>query len=539
MRRSGVPGAYVLLLAVAYYLAARLGLGFRFHNSQIGVVWPATGLWIAALLLTPRSRWWIVMLTAAAAHAAAVGSSIPVWRLLWQIGGNTIFAGATALALQRVAGTLHFSSARQVSTFIAIAFLMPAFFSLTTPAFVRAVLNLESGGGTRAAALRTTLSNGTGILLVVPVVILWARAGFREVTKLPARRLFEAAGVMSALLLLGTFAFGAGPEIARVPSLLLWIFPPLLWAAVRFGPIGASTSLFCVAALSVWGTARQLGPFVLTANADQILGLQVFWIVLCPPVLLLAAAIRERERVETLLQEQRSQLAHVTRLTTIGELAGTFAHELSQPLASIRANASAGVNLLGRPQIDRQELCDILNDIVQQDKQASHVIDRLRLFLKGGAPRFESVSVDAIVRDALALGRGAIETSGVDVDLHVAAPLPRVRGDRVQLLQVMLNLLVNGCDAMNGMPASRRQLRIRIAQADAHHVEVLVSDCGGGLPDGPADRVFEPFFTTKHDGLGLGLAISRSIATAHGGRLWAENAAQGGAAFHLLLPADQ
>src|SRR5262249_6500930 len=253
---------------------------------------------------------------AAAAHAAAVGHSIPLWRLLWQILGNAAFAGATAVVIERTARPLHFDSARQVLTYIAIAFGMPAMFSFTTPAFVRAFLGLEPSAGAGAAFLRTTLSNATAMLLVVPVVLLWADAGLRELMTLPARRRSEAAGVLICLLGLGVVAFGAGPEIGRLPSLLLWIFPPLLWAAVRFGPIGASTSLVCVAALSVWGTARQLGPFVLHANVDQILALQLFWIVLCPPVMLLAAAIREREQVETLLQDQRSQLAHVTRLTT-------------------------------------------------------------------------------------------------------------------------------------------------------------------------------------------------------------------------------
>lgn len=533
------PGAYLLIFAVAYAFAARLGLSLRFQNSQIGVVWPPNALWVSALLLTTRSRWWIVMTAAALAHAAAVGGSIPVWRLLWQIAGNAAFAAATAGVLLRFGDPpLHFGTRRQVLLLFAAALLMPAVFAFTTPAFVRSLLNLERAAGAGETLLRTTLSNGTAMLIVVPVVLLWVPSGLRELMRMPERRLAEAAVVMTVLLALSAVAFGAGPEVARLPTLLLWIFPPLLWAAVRFGPIGASTSLLCVSALSLWGAARQLGPFVLSGNVDTVLALQVFWIVLCPPVMLLAATIRERERLEALLHDQRSQLAHVTRLTTVGEIAGTLAHELSQPLTSIKTNALAGVHLLDRPQVDRHELRAILGDIVQQDDQLAGVIDRLRLFLRGDAPRFEAVPIEPIVRDALAVARSMLHTSNVDVQVQAAALLPAVLGDRVQILQVVLNLVVNACEAMSDTPASHRRLYVRLERPSAACVDVLVTDSGNGLPDGGADRVFEPFYTTKRDGLGLGLAISRSIASAHGGELWADSDPRGGTTFHLRLPAE-
>jgi C4-dicarboxylate-specific signal transduction histidine kinase len=181
---------------------------------------------------------------------------------------------------------------------------------------------------------------------------------------------------------------------------------------------------------------------------------------------------------------------------------------------------------------------EILHDIVQQDQQAASVISHLQLFLKEGEPQYEAIGVESVVRDALALGRSTIDIAGVEVQPQFSAALPRVRGDAVQLLQVVLNLIVNACEAMSDAPASDRQLRLHVTQAGRHNVELKVADSGVGLPNGKTDRVFDPFFTTKPDGLGLGLAIARSITTAHGGRLWGENNPRGGATFHLELPIE-
>ena len=539
LRTAALRGFQVVLLTVSYYLAARLGLAFRFQNSQIGVVWPANAVLLSALLLTRRSRWWIVLAASALAHVAVMAPLIPAWRWTWQIMGNAAFNVATAEAIRRVAGLpLHFGSRRQVWAFTAISFGMAAIFAFTTPAFVRSLFDFERNYEPRAALLRVTLSNATATLLIVPVVLLWTQYGFRRVTQLPARRLLEAALIMMTLLAVGVIAFGTGPEIARFPSLLLWIFPPLLWAAVRLGPVGATTSLFCVAALSLWGTARRLGPFVLMNDADLVLSLQMFWVVLGPPILLLAAVIREREQVEEALNAQRNQLAHVTRVATAGEMSGALAHELRQPLMAIRANAQAAIYLLERDPRDVREVRAILQDIVTNDEQAEGVIARLRTFLKAGDSHFETLMVESVVRDALALSKSAVEFSQVEVETLIPPGVPRVRGDPVQVLQVLVNLVVNGCESMSGVPVPERRLRLAVEPLDEGHLEVSVADCGLGLPTGGEERVFEPFYTTKEKGLGLGLAISRSIVTAHGGRLWAENNSNRGATFHLVLSTD-
>ena len=200
------------------------------------------------------------------------------------------------------------------------------------------------------------LSNATALLLVAPVLLLSAQGRYRRLSELTWRRVLEAAVIMLLLLLVGVIAFGTGPEIARFPALLLWFFPLLAWAGVRLGPVGAATSVALVAFLSTLGTAHQLGPFVMAPEAEQVLSLQLFWIAIGPPIMLLAAVIREREQVEQALHEQRNQLAHVTRVATVGELSGALAHELRQPLSSILANAQAAVRLLDQNPADIQEV---------------------------------------------------------------------------------------------------------------------------------------------------------------------------------------
>jgi len=538
-RTTARLAAFVLLFAVAYDLSVRLGLGFRFENSQIGVVWPANALLVAALILAPRSRWWIVLAAAAIPHAVEMHYTIPVWRWTWQIVGNSIFAICTVIVLERAAGLpLSFGNRRQVLAYAIVSFAMPALYGLTTPAFVRSVLGLESTYSPTASVLRTTLSSATALLILGPFVLKWAQYGVQRMSQLSGSRAVEGLIMIVTVFAVGIAIFGTGPNIARVPTLLLFAFPPLLWAAVRFGPIGGSTALFAVAALSIWGTAARLGPFVLITDTDRILSLEVFWIVLWGPTMLLAATIRERERAEVALQQQRNQLAHVTRVATVGELSGAIAHELRQPLTSILVNAQTGQHLLSSPEVDLMAVREILDEIAGQDKQAANVITRMRSFIQKGESRVQTIAIETVVRDALALGRMTAAEVGIAVETDLGASLPNVHGDPVELLQVVLNLIVNACESMKHVTRARRQLLLRVGRRSLHEVEVVVSDTGVGLPTETNNRLFEPFYTTKQNGLGLGLAISRTIATAHGGRLWGENNSTGGATFHLVLPAE-
>jgi len=238
--------------------------------------------------------------------------------------------------------------------------------------------------------------------------------------------------------------------------------------------------------------------------------------------------ITEQRRAELQTQQQRLELMHLSRAATLGELSGALAHELNQPLAAILSNAQAAQRHLWKNPIDVEEVREILNDIVEDDKRASEVLRRLRGLLTKGETQMQTVDLNEVVRDTLRVARAELLTRNVGVALRLASDLHAVRGDRVQLQQLLLNLIVNACDAMAGNAPDERRLIISTRNCTASdngnekYVELVVMDRGVGFQPGALEHVFDAFFTTKETGLGLGLTIARSIAAAHSGRLWAE-----------------
>jgi signal transduction histidine kinase/integral membrane sensor domain MASE1 len=246
--------------------------------------------------------------------------------------------------------------------------------------------------------------------------------------------------------------------------------------------------------------------------------------------------ITERKRAEMDAQRSRQELAHFTRVSTMGELAASLAHELNQPLTGILTNAQAARRFLERTPPDLDELRGILTDIVEDDKRASDVIQRLRELLRKGEPKLSHLDLNALIRDvAKLLGSDAI-IRNVSVTLELDPTLPMAKGDRVQLQQVVLNLLLNAMDAMSDGVDGDRTVLVRTRNTEVQTLHVSVQDAGSGLRDGAHDLVFEPFYTTKPAGMGMGLAIARSIIEAHGGVIWAANNPARGATFHFALP---
>jgi two-component system sensor kinase FixL len=248
----------------------------------------------------------------------------------------------------------------------------------------------------------------------------------------------------------------------------------------------------------------------------------------------LAFVIDKTERYELL--RQRQDLAHLTRVSTMGQLASSLAHELNQPLTAILSNVQAAQRFMTADPIDLAELRDILNDIVQDDYRASEVIRRIRAVVKKGDLDVIPLDLASVMRDVVALVHSDAIVRGTRVTLDIDAALPPVRGDRVQLQQVMLNLLLNAFDAMNEVPPVDRMVCVTLKPADRGMVLIAVRDRGHGLTADKLDKIFKPFFTSKPQGLGLGLSISRSIIDMHRGRLWAENNNDRGATFYVALP---
>jgi PAS domain S-box-containing protein len=246
--------------------------------------------------------------------------------------------------------------------------------------------------------------------------------------------------------------------------------------------------------------------------------------------------ITERQRAQREAQEQRQLLTHLGRVAVLGELSGALAHELSQPLTAILSNAQAARRMLARQPVDLREIDEILEDIASADRRAGEVIRRLRAMFKRGESNRQLLDLNEITRDVLDFAHSDILTRHVQVTTRLTPDLPKVRGDSVQVQQVLLNLIVNGCEAMIGNEPNDRALVIETSVVDHDTVGISVLDNGSGIRADILDQLFEPFVTTKHQGLGLGLTICRSIATAHGGQLWAGNNEDRGSAFRLLLP---
>jgi PAS domain S-box-containing protein len=651
-----------MLVAFAYYLGAKVGFAFTFEPHPISTLWLPNSLLLAALLLSPTASWWVLLAAALPAHLAAeLQSGVPLTMVLGWFASNCTEALIGAACIRRLcAGPLRFDSFRDVGVFLVFGSLLAPLLSSFLDAALVTAIGWGEGSYWQLVRLRF-FSNILAALIVVPFVLTWAAGGLAAVRTAPARRGAEAVALFCCLIAIGIAIFDrqeAGPGTA--PALLYAPLPFLLWAAVRFGPRGASTGILAMVLLAIWGATHGDGPFVTSSPEENARSVQFFLIAMSVPILLLAAAMEERRkaigalklseerfatafrsspdpmmivrlsdgvlldanarweamfgyplkeamgrsasdlalyakdedrrrsferiaktggirdfevevrdragsvreavlaaetcevggvpcfigtlhdvtaqrRAEREAKEQRAQLTHLTRVALLGQLSGAIAHELNQPLTAILSNAQAALHFLAANRAEPDELREILGDIVAENQRASEVIRRLRALFKRGETQFQSLDANDLVREALDLAHGDLAARNVDVATGLSPGLPAVRGDRVQVQQVLLNLLVNACEAMEQNDAGERKLTISTQALTDGGVQVSVADSGPGIPEDRQTRLFEPFFTTKAQGLGLGLSISRAIVTAHGGRLWGANNGRG-ATFHVVFP---
>jgi C4-dicarboxylate-specific signal transduction histidine kinase len=267
-------------------------------------------------------------------------------------------------------------------------------------------------------------------------------------------------------------------------------------------------------------------------------------VLLIALVVLLYSRYRLKSRANRALAEAneqseraaRAELAHFSRVTIMGELATVLAHELKQPLTAMMSNAQAGRRMLASETSSPAEIDDALKDIVDAAGRARDVIQRLRELIRRGEITRERLAVDAVIREIEPFARADVGQHGIRLEIDSAADLPPVSGDRVQLQQVILNLVHNGAEAMAADPDHGEHLRVRASLQDPDTVLIAVHDSGPGLGDEPLERMFEPFFTKKTDGLGMGLPICQSIVEAHGGRLWAERNPDRGLVVQFTVP---
>ena len=526
-----------LAVGIGYYLAARLGFVFTLQPHPISTLWPPNALLMAALLVTPARTWWVLLAAALPGHLLAeLQSGVPPAMVLGWFASNCSEALIGAgLVRMYVRGPLDFNALRNCGIFLVSGALIAPLVSSFFDAGLLKLIGFGEGEYWTLVRMRFA-SNVLANLMIVPLIVTWVSWRPRQLHEAAPRRFVEMAVLFLGLLAASAVAFDLPLiDAATSPALLYAPLPFLLWAAVRFGPRGTASALAMVVLQTIWGAVHGIGPFAGGAPQEVARDVQLFLIVVSVPMLLLAVALEERSNVERDAHEQRLQLTHLSRVAMLGQLSGGIAHELNQPLTAILSNAQAAQHFIAGKEVDRKELAEILSDIISADQRAGEVIRRLRALFKKGETYRQPLDANELVRDVLGIAHGDLITRAVDVTPDLAASLPLVEGDRVQLQQVMLNLMMNACDAMSTGPSDGRRLAIRTRAADGG-VRISFTDLGLGFRAEDYEKLFQPFYTTKPQGLGLGLSISRSIVAAHGGRLWGTSSPGHGATFHISLP---
>lgn len=643
-----------VVVAVAYYIAARIGMSFTFAPIPHAVLWPPNAILFGCLVLVPVRRWWIALAGAAVGHVAAeLQHGIPPLMVLCWFLSNTFEAVLGASLVQYLADGRGLASLRGV-----VVFLVAATVATFASSFLDVGLVRLTGFSEQDFAIlwqTRFFSNILASLVIVPVVMNWATPGATSLHWGTRKQVTEATALVAGLFAVSVLAFDYREEGFQVPTALLYLpVPFLVWAALRFGPALTSASYAMVVFVVLWGAAHGRGPFLVAVTQQDALPIQLFLTSIAVPLLLLAAAMEERReaerrlraseelfstafrncpvgvmisrradgaileanerwlrllgypaqprwiapladhlrgadrrphalkedgeereielqdcagelhtayltmaqvevrgepclinilrdvtserRVERESQEQRHQLTHLTRVASLSAFSSTIAHELNQPLTAILSNAQAALRYLTREPLNVPELRTILMEIAEADKRAGLLIHHLRLLMKKGEEEFAPVVLNHLVAEVLDFVRGEFLLRNVEVRTSYAPDLPQVSGDRVQLQQVIINLVCNACEAMRDQPRDTKVLSISTSTAVNGGAQLLVTDTGPGIPADRLERVFEPFYSSKENGMGMGLAICRSIVQAHGGLLTAESRDGEGATFRLLLP---
>jgi PAS domain S-box-containing protein len=645
----------LLVVFAAYYIAGKLGQATtHIRSGAIGPVWPAHGVALAAVIIW-GPRIWPALL--ASAFLVAFQNPVPPIAVAVQTCGATLAALAGGAMLRSAGFDRTFPRLRDALNLMTLGAAASAMISATLGVAVLYATGVQAYSGCGPAWLIYWLGDGTGVLLVTPLVL--TAANFLKPR--PLARFGEFGALIFALVLACTVIFGYVALFhVRLPMLAFAVLPFLIWAAIRFCVAGVSLATLLVAAVATVATALGAGPFAQNSTFINATLLDVYFIILSVTGLILATLMAERAHAvaahERLVAEQaamesrlrlaaivessedaivrqdldgmitdwnagaerlyghaardaigqsffrlvqqdgatespdvitrqhtvhvckdgsqvavslilspirdaaghlvgesiiarditerrravalREELAHLGRVSMLSVLTGALAHEINQPLAAVSVNAEAAALLLTREPVPAGELRDTIADIRSDNRRAGDVLQRIRTLLKKEATQYEPVGINETVVDVVKLIQPDAVRRGIRIALNLAPQAAPVRADRVQLQQVVLNLLMNACDAVqDNAPQFRHVGLFTIPGTDG--MIVSVKDCGAGLSDEELARIFDPFYTTKREGMGLGLTICRAIVAAHGGSFDASRNPDKGMTFSVAFPYSQ
>jgi len=541
---SGRIALQVFLTGVAYYVATEIAWALCFPNSKVSLLFSPHAVLVVILLLVPVRHWWAYTLATVLAHFVATQQAH--WPVLYALHceafdavQNVLVAAGIRLFIK---SPLNRITLRDALVFVLIAVIIVPFGT----AFWGAAFTISNGFGTNywVEWRNLGISNGVTAVVLVPALLLVANRLSGRGARVTPIRMIEGSLLGLGIVVVGTYVFAnlpSGPETS--PALLYVPIPLLIWAALRFGLSGISGAMLVVTFEAIWGAMHGHGPFLQQSPAENALALQMFLIVTGTPLMFLSVLLEDDRRSQQALHEveddarrHREQINLLSRVSLLGEMTASLAHELNQPLSAIISNANAGMRYIERGKDDPAKLRDILGDVESDANRAYDIIRNVRNTIKKGDPARRQIDLNELVTNVAHVVRPDAVGYSCEVETSLAKDLPPIEGDPVQIQQVLVNLVSNALDAMRQTPTSRRKVEISTAGKGESEVRLSVRDHGSGIRTEAHDRLFDQFFTTKEHGLGMGLAIVRSIVEAHGGKIHAENVADGGACFYFTLP---
>ena len=541
---SGRIALQVFLTGVAYYVATEIAWALCFPNSKVSLLFPPHAVLVVILLLVPVRHWWAYTLATVIGHFIATQQAH--WPVLYALHCEAFDAVQNVLAAAGVRlfikSPLNRITLRDALVFVLIAVIIVPFGT----AFWGAAFTISNGFGTNywVEWRNLGISNGVTAVVLVPALLLVANRLSGRGGRVTPIRMIEGCLLGLGIVVVGTYVFAnlpSGPETS--PALLYAPIPLLIWAALRFGLSGISAAMLVVTFEAIWGAMHGHGPFLQQSPAENALALQMFLIVTGTPLMFLSVLLEDDRRSQQALHEveddarrHREQINLLSRVSLLGEMTASLAHELNQPLSAIISNANAGMRYIERGKDDPAKLRDILGDVESDANRAYDIIRNVRNTIKKGDPARRQIDLNELVTNVAHVVRPDAVGYSCEVETSLAKDLPPIEGDPVQIQQVLVNLVSNALDAMRQTPTGRRKVEISTAGKGESEVRLSVRDHGSGIRTEVHDRLFDQFFTTKEHGLGMGLAIVRSIVEAHGGKIHAENVADGGACFYFTLP---